>query len=182
MSYNPPPPYAAPPPVPGQEPLPPRPKTVTAAAGLLVAEAVLLLVGAIVGLLTRDTVQRAVDDYLEAHDLAANSNPGVNAVSSTIGIIFGLVYAAGLVALALGVLRRSNVARIIAWVICGLALCCVSAGPIAQVALYSDYLPGGYLTYTVVVGLLQFIGFIAIIVLLALPASNVFFRKPQTQF
>jgi hypothetical protein len=179
MSYNQPPPYAAPPPLPGQEPRPPRPTTVTAAAAALVGEAVLLLIGALVSVVTADTIQQATDDYLEAQNLTSGGNV---TASRVFGIAFGLVFAAAFIGLALGVLRGSNVARIITWVVCGLALCCVGVSTISSILLISDYLPGGYLAYTYIFTALELIGFIAAIVLLALPASNVYFRKPKQGF
>ncbi|GAA3394165.1 hypothetical protein [Cryptosporangium minutisporangium] len=179
MTNTPPPPYAAPPPVPGQEPRPPRPTTVTAAAGILVGLAVLSLISVIVSMLTRDTVQRATDEYLEANNTTSG---GSSTLQEVIGIVFGLLFAAAFVALALGVLRGSNVARIITWVVSGLALCCVGVGTAASLLVIAKYLPGGYLAYSYTLTAVELIGFIAVIVLLALPASNAYFRKPQAGF
>ena len=181
MSYDPPPPYAAPPPLPSSEPKGPRPVTVTAAAGLLVGEAVLLLIGVIVSFLTRDTVQEATDKYLDAQN-TGTSSAGSQTFSSVIGIVFSVAFAAAFIGLALGVLRGANVARIISWVVSGLALCCVGVGTAFSTLLVADYLPGGYLTYTYVFTFLELAGFIGIIVLLALPASNAYFRKPVAGF
>ncbi|WP_051571779.1 hypothetical protein [Cryptosporangium arvum] len=181
MSYDPPPPYAAPPPLPGQAPKGARPTTVTAAAGLLVGEAVLLLISVIFGLISRDTVQDAVDKYLDAQNVSSTGTGG-QTFGSVISTVVSLLFAAAFIALALGVLRGANVARIISWVVSGLALCCVSVGSIGTAVIYADYLPGGYLTVTYLLTFIELAGFIGIIVLLALPASNAYFRKPVAGF
>lgn len=184
MSYNPPPPYAAPPPVPGSQPQGPRPTTVTAAAGLLVGEAVLLLISGIYSFISRDAVQDATDKYLQDQGTAAPSGAeGIQTAASVFGIVLGLAFAAAFVALAFGVLRGANVARIITWVVAGLAMCCFGFGSIYQVVGGTgDFLPSGYRTVTTIISVLQLIGYIGIVVLLALPASNAFFRKPKVGY
>ncbi|MFG1927652.1 hypothetical protein [Cryptosporangium sp. NPDC048952] len=182
MSYDPPSPYAAPPPLPGQQPKGPRPTTVTAAAGLLVGEAVLLLISVVYGLINRDTVQDAVDKYLDAQNVSTTGTAGSGTFGSVISTVFSLLFAAAFIGLALGVLRGANVARIISWVVSGLALCCVSVGTAGTALLYTDYLPGSYLTITYLLTFIELVGFIGIIVLLALPASNAYFRKPVAGF
>lgn len=177
MSY--PPPYGAPPPpVPGQAPRPPRPTTVTAAAAALVGEAVLLLIGSVVSVLAADTLKKASDDYLAAHNAASSNSYGT---SEVFGIFFGLIFAAAFVGLALGILRGNNVVRIITWVVCGLVVCCVGFSTIGSIAVIGSYLPGGYLAYTYTVAFLELVGFIATIVLLALPASNRYFNPKSQQ-
>ncbi|TQS41002.1 hypothetical protein [Cryptosporangium phraense] len=182
MTYNPPPPGAAgpPPPLPGQAPRGPRPATVTMAAYVLVGEAVLLLLGAVVSLLAQDTIKEATDKYLDDQNLTSSSTNGT--ASQVFGIVFGLIFAAAFIGLALGVLRGANVARIIAWVVSGLALCCVGVSTAFSLAVISKYLPGGYLAYSYLVTFLELAGFVAIIVLLALPASNAYFRKPAAGY
>ncbi|MFI5959833.1 hypothetical protein [Cryptosporangium sp. NPDC051539] len=181
MTYNPPPPGASgQPPLPGQSPRASRPATVTMAAYVLVGEAVLLLIGAVVSLLAADTIKEATDKYLADNNLTStSSNQGL---SQVFGIVFGLIFAAAFIGLALGVLRGANVARIIAWVVSGLALCCVGVSTAFSLAVISSYLPGGYLAYSYLVTFLELAGFVAIIVLLALPASNAYFRKPAAGY
>jgi hypothetical protein len=180
MSYPPPPPYSAPPPpVPGQAPRPPRPQTVTLAGAILVGEAVLLLIGAVASVLFADTIKKASDDYIAAHGGASSSaNFGTN---EAFGIIFGVIFAAILVGLALGNLRGVNAIRIITWVVSGLIVCCVGFSTIGSAAVLGKYLPGGYLAYTYIVNLLELVGFIAVIVLLALRPSNAYFNPKSQQ-
>ena len=178
MSYPPPPPYGAPPPpLPGQAPRPPRPTTVTLAAAALFGEVALFVIGAIVSVLTSDTVRKATDDYADAHN--ASSGSGFTA-GEAFGIFVGLIYAVIMVGLALGILRGLNVVRIIAWVVCGLSICCVGISTISTSVILSKYLPGGYLAYLYVNIFLELVGFIAAIVLLALRPSNAYFN-PRSQ-
>lgn len=177
MSYPPSPPYGAtPPPLPGQAPRPPRPMTVTLAATALLGEVALFVIGAIVSVLSSDTVKKASDDYAAAHN-TSSANFGA---SQAFGIFIGVIYAVIMVGLALGILRGLNVVRIIAWVVCGLSICCVGLSSISSVVFLSDYLPGAYLAYLYLVSFLELVGFIAAIVLLALRPSNAFFN-PQSQ-
>jgi hypothetical protein len=177
MSY-PPPPYSAPPPVPGEVPRPPRPSTVTLAAAALVGEAVLLLVGAVASIAFSDSIKKAGDSYAAAHGGASSNSYGANTAFS---IFFGLIFAIALVGLALGNLRGVNVVRIITWVVCGLLICCLGFSTILSAVVLGKYLSGGYLAYAYIVGFLQLVGYIATVVLLALPASNVYFRRPTQQ-
>ncbi|WP_143175459.1 hypothetical protein [Cryptosporangium aurantiacum] len=132
----------------------------------------------IVSLITQDTIQQAADEFAEANNTTSSSGGSAQQVG---GIIFSLVFAAAFVALALGLLRAANVARIITWVLCGLGLCCT--GVISAFSLILvEYLPGGYVAYMYTVTAVTLIIYIAIIVLLALPASNAYFRRPKAGF
>lgn len=205
MSYQPPyPPPPQPQPQPMQ-PMPPRrrPASVTLAALLMFLIALLALIAAIASLASMNQVvdrfrERAADTDAAQSDI----NNLVNVIrGASIGTaVLMLLFAVLLLVLALGNLRGSNVSRVFTWIICGLGVLCgccglvsvfgqsnvtsFSSGDVNQEtaeqlgrALQDSY-PGWWLGLSGTLSGLQALGYIAIAVLLALPAANAFFRKP----
>ncbi|WP_213454775.1 hypothetical protein [Rhizomonospora bruguierae] len=178
-----------------------RPASVTAAAVLMLAMALLGVVGAVVMLVT---VGGIVDDFRAAAAGAARDQ--VNGLStflrtySVLAAVLGVLGAILLAALALGNLRAVPGARIGTWVLCGLGLavgCCgvfgvllsgavqlndaTAADPAVARALADAY-PGWWLWVNAVVSGGQALGYIAVAGLLALPAANGYFqRTPPAQ-
>lgn len=184
MTFEPPPPPpgfgGGPPPLPGGPVRPPRPVTVTAAVGLMATQVVLSFIGAVVPLLMKSEI---VDAYrrMPTPSGQAKVDPDTQFLMNTGGgacltvaaaIIFGV--------LAFFLLRGANVARIITWVLGGLSLCCTGFGVIGLAMMAAAKLPGAYIGTVVVTGGLSFVITIVVIVLLALPVSNAFF-KPKAQ-
>ena len=117
--------------------------------------------------------------------------------SYILGMLFTILLAVVLAGLAFGLLRGSNGARIATWVISGVAIlcdCCSSivflgagginitsngnsdmSSQLAQARL--DAFPAWFLATGGGISLLQLLGYIAVAVLLALPAANAFSRK-----
>ena len=178
-----------------------RPGTVTAASYLLYIAAAVQVISAFVALSTMSAQRRAVDNaYADFPDLKDTvSNLTVGAI--VVGAVVGLLLAAGFV--TLGVLngRGKNVARIITWVIGGLAVCCFGGGIALGATGASNFgggasttnapkpedvqkavnaeLPSWYTGVTTLLGLIGLIAVLGAIVLLLLPPSNAFFRKPD---
>jgi hypothetical protein len=173
-----------------------RPGTVAAAVYALYALAVL---GAVSVILQLSVVGPSVDaarDYLKDDPQKDTIVASIQIVSYVIAAI-GLLFAIGWVILAVFVNRGRNAARITAWVLLGLSLCC-GLGGLAGNALGSSMAgnnPGGvdqaelnrriadaqpdwYPAVGLVGGILSVLLVLAVIILLALPASNDFFRKP----
>jgi len=148
--------------------------------------AALALVGAVINLVARDAILDAtLKNAARGGDLPANAESAARTgatIGMVLGILFALVVVAGLLSLAVFNLRGNNVARIITWVVCGLYLFCGLLGLVGALSAfeyYPDWLKGWLLGSSVVSTLL----YIAIIVLLALPASNAFFKpRSQAQF
>lgn len=189
MSYDPPsagstPPAAAPPPpppVPGGQargPRGPRPSTVTAAVGLMAFLILLNLVAIVVALTNRDILEDAARAQLEAQDQAVSESAvdTQTTVSLVATVVIGLLLAVAFVVLALLLLRGSNVARIITWVVCGLFLCDAGLGTVFSALGAADSLPGWYVAYSYVTLALQVLAYVGVIVLLLLRPSNAFFR------
>jgi len=195
VSYTVPPGAAAPAPL-------PRPATVTWASYLLYGLAALQVIYALMQISTFGAQSRAIEqayaDFPELHDIAS--------VSAAIGLIVNLIIAVLFVAgfITLGVLdsKGKNAARIITWVLAGIGVCCFGVGAAGSAAnsllsgiggtsggqgpdpaelqrAISDALPGWFYPAATTVSVLSLLASIAVIVLLALPKSNEFFRKPQ---
>jgi hypothetical protein len=174
---------------------------VTIAAGLMMLMALLGLIGVIANLAM---MNRLVDRFRErATGTDASSSDidtvvgfirGISIGTAVIGIIFALVLAG----LALGNLRGSNGTRIATWVICGLGIlcgCCGLFGVLGQNnasftgagddrtaedigRALADASPGWWTALSGSLSVGQALGYIAVAVLLALPAANAFFRRP----
>lgn len=174
-----------------------RPAVVSAATALLYGAAVLLLIQAVIGSLQVGPTRRVVDDfYADRPDERAAATAGfVVAIIATI-VIYVLI-AVALVVLGLLVGRGKQPARIITWVLAGLGVLCLGCG-VAAGALSSSFgsfgsstdsqalstaisnaIPEWQNTVATVLAILSLIILVTVIVLLALPASNDFFRKEQ---
>lgn len=116
-------------------------------------------------------------------------------LSATFTVLFGL----GVAALAMSVLRGNRTSRIVTWVLVGLAaICsCCSIGNLVggstnitvngtgndraaeQLAnAWKDAIPGWYSGLSGGLSVLQTLGYIAVAILLALPAAHQFFARP----
>jgi hypothetical protein len=177
-----------------------RPAVVDLAGGLMMLMALFGLVGAITTLIVmNEFVDRfrglaaSTDATRSEIDNTATAIQVVSVIVAVVGIVFALV----LIGLALGDLRGSNASRIATWVLCGVGVlcgCCGLFGAIAQNnAAFSsgdnrtsedlgralaDASPGWWTALSGGLSVGQALGYIAVAALLALPAANVFFRRP----
>ena len=121
-----------------------------------------------------------------------------------LGLGIGLLFAAGVVALAIFNNRGKNPSRIVTWVAAGLTLCCTGLGLLATAAggaisgvetgdpnlptqaelqeRIEAALPGWYEPASLAIGILGMLAMLAAAILLALPAANEFFRKPPAMW
>ncbi|GIF24814.1 hypothetical protein BJ973_007075 [Actinoplanes tereljensis] len=172
----------------------------SAAAYLLYLVAVLEVINAILTFATLGAVTDAISDVYANTTLSDNADTIITAFYAG-GAIVNLLLGALFAVLGAFDSRGKNWARIVTWVFGGIALCCVGAGlgsssisgsletsgdtaggptpdEIQQrldAALPSWFTPVGT-TITVIV----LIALLAVIILLALPKSNEFFRKQPT--
>ncbi|TWJ24784.1 hypothetical protein [Micromonospora endolithica] len=174
-----------------------RPREVTISSYLLMFYAALALLGLIVALTTIGTVQ---DVYSDAY--AGSDMEGTEGVIAVVGIgagVVSLLFAIGLVVLALLNMRGKNGARITTWVVGGIALCCTGFGLLGSSLGNSmggqtsgdvpsqeeiqrrveDALPSWYGPVNTLLGVLSVLALLAALILLALPKANEFFRKQQ---
>jgi len=176
----------------------PRPTTVTVSSYLLRMTAAISLIGA--GL-TLSMVGRMTDVYRDL--FAGTQAEGTEAVVvglSVIGVIINILFATGLAILSIFNNRGRNGARITTWVLGGVSLCCGGLG-LASTAVTSamnldsldggpsasevdsrlnEVLPSWYEPVSTTLSVTSSLAILCAVILLALPASNAYFRKPVT--
>jgi hypothetical protein len=173
-----------------------RPTTVTVSSYLLYLTAAVSLITAV---LSFSEVGAIAEVYRDAY--AGTSGEGAEAVivaTSVIGAVVNIIFAAGLAVLAVFNNRGRQWARITTWVIGGISLCCSGLG-VAGTALtgsmnfdtgngpsarqveqrLAEALPSWYTPATVVLSVVALLAILGAIILLALPASNAYFRPAQ---
>jgi hypothetical protein len=175
-----------------------RPTTVNVAVILLYVAAALEIINAIASIASYSAFN---DAYKAAYaGTTLENQSGGAAVQVIATVIISLVLAAIFIVLAILDGRGNRVGRILTWVFGGLALCCTagafglsSFGKSAYDAQrennpslptydqlqdnISNALPSWYTPVTTIAGIGVLLAVILVIILLALPASNPFFRK-----
>lgn len=180
-----------------------RPTTVTVSTYLLWATAAISVIS---GILTLSQVGAMNDVYSEL--FAGSPTEGAEsslAVGSTVfGVVLNILFAAGLVILAIFNNRGRNGARITTWVLGGLMLCCSGFGLLGtafqgQLTQFESANTGGpttaeitealdrampswFNTVSTLLTVLSLLSILGAVILLALPASNRFFRRPAMGF
>lgn len=176
-----------------------RPVTVTVAAYLLYAVAVLQVVNAILAFSTYGTLRDAIQNAYAGTEFEGSE--GIVAAVAVGGGVINLLLGLGFVALGFYDSKGKNPARIVTWVVGGISLCCLGLG-LGSNALVGTMnadtsgagpssdeiqrqvnaaLPGWYNGLTTTVSVLGLLVILAVVILLALPASNEFFRKPAAE-
>lgn len=174
----PPPPMSGPPPV-GAAARPPRPWTVTAAVAAIFAVVALNLIGSVISVAYADRIADAVERETEASGGSAGPS---NTITTFVSVGFSVVLSIAFIVLAVLLLRGSNGARIATWAVGGFWLLCGFCGLASSFFLLALDLPGWLTAYSIASSAVSVLLFIAIIVLLLLPASNDFFKpKPADQ-
>jgi hypothetical protein len=175
----------------------PRPTVVTAATYLLYLVAALEVISAIMSFSIIGAVSDALKDVYAGTALSDSSETIIKA-SYTVGAVFALLLAAGFAVLGIFDGRGKNGARITTWVVGGIALCCFGAGLGGNAVSSSlggssdstggptsaevqtrvdDALPSWYTPSSMVISVVSLLALLAVIILLALPKANEFFRK-----
>lgn len=185
--------FPAEPPAP---PRPARPTTVSAAVLALYALAATQIISAILTIVALGPTVDATRDYVEGTPDGDAIVSGTQ-IFSYVGIAFGLIFAIAFAVLAVFVNRGSQPARIVAWVMFGLSLCCSGFGLLGTAASglgggssngidqeelarrIEDSVPGWIGPFNYLLLAIMIIASIAGIILLALPASHPYFRKTQ---
>jgi hypothetical protein len=174
-----------------------RPSSVTISSYLLFLVAAVFALGAIVSLSTLGTVSDVYRDAYAGTDLEGTE--GVVTAFGVGGAVLQLLFAAAFVALGLFNNRGRNASRIVTWVFGALGLCCAGLGvggsavgnmgatgstgdapSGAEVTeMMNEALPGWVEPVGMITNVIALIALLVAVVLLALPPSNEFFRKPQ---
>jgi len=175
-----------------------RPATVTLAAWLLYLTAAIWLASGIVAVMVTSDMTKVYERVLaDDPNLGTEGAQGFAVVVTIISVAIAVVLGAGLITLGALIVRGKRVARIITWVLAGLGVCCSGYGIISTVASSSigvggggvdaqemrrameELLPSWYLPVSVGTSAVEIVALLVVIVLLALPASNAFFRQAQ---
>ncbi|NUT17695.1 MAG: hypothetical protein HOV77_00760 [Hamadaea sp.] len=121
-------------------------------------------------------------------------------IQTIAGAVIGLLIALLLLALAYFLVKGSNAARITTWVLCGIGALCACCGGVGLIFLKNldrfstegnqqdqeqldlaramgDAVPGWQVGLGGTAAVLQLLGYLAVAILLAMPAANAFFRK-----
>jgi hypothetical protein len=178
-----------------QAPPVPRPTTVTVASMLMIALPIISVIGYVAGLAATSTLR---DNLRHAYEQAGLSTDVINnsttSLTGSFSGIISLIIAVAIGVLAVFNLRGANGARITTWVLLGIMLLLSVCGLVAlgasQAALrtltantsganldFSHIFPSWYLPLSYLLAGLNIIIYIAVITLLAMPASHPFFRR-----
>lgn len=176
-----------------------RPGVVTISSYLIFFYAALSVFDVIMGLTTLGTVQEIYREEFAGTD--AEGSEGVVVVTVAVMSLVSLLFAVGMVVLALLNNRGKRVARIVTWAVGGFALCCVGVGLVVSAAgnamsvddtsgemasqeeierRLAEALPSWY--EPMLTSALGAVALVAALILLALPPANEYFRKPQQQW
>lgn len=171
-----------------------RPSTVNLAVKLMYLLAALQIISVLIGVTSYSAYKEAYAATLQGTEFEGDEGAYAGFAIGTVvavGVIFAILY----LILAIFTGRGSNVARIITWVVSGIALCCLGFGLLTTLGSNSmggggngidaeelqrnieSSLPGWYMPVSIILSVIGLLTAIAIIVLLALPKSHPFFRK-----
>ncbi|HEX5543725.1 MAG TPA: hypothetical protein VFX60_19580 [Micromonospora sp.] len=177
-----------------------RPTTVTAAASLMILMA---LVGLIYAVVSLSSLNGIVDRFRAAAARTDARQADIEALivsvrsTTIIALLFGVMVALLLLLLAIGILQGSNAVRIATWVISGLGLICGSCSlgvvvlqrmvPLVRqgenpelaelIRALTEAYPSWWIPLSGALSAAQAFGYLVVAVLLAMPATNAFFRR-----
>jgi hypothetical protein len=175
-----------------------RPGTVNTAVMLLYAYGALTLVGAVLWLANLGAFKDAYTTAYKNSDVADQAGT-IATVTVAIGAAIPLLFGIAIVIFAIPTSKGRNWARIVTWVLGGIGICCGGSSLISS-AVGASFnmggssgtnmpsqqevqravdaaLPSWFTPSLAVVGILGLLALIGAVILLALPASNEFFRK-----
>jgi hypothetical protein len=173
-----------------------RPATVSTANLLLLLVAALYLVGFLINISVIGTMTEVYREEFAGTE--AEGSESVVAAFIIGASTINLLFAAGFIVLAMLNNRGKNPARIVTWVVGAIALCCNGLGLVGQglgtmgtggdidaeelERRLTEALPSWFDAANLVVMVLTLLGLLVALILLALPASNEFFRRPEPTF
>ncbi|GLY99279.1 hypothetical protein [Actinoplanes sp. NBRC 103695] len=180
-----------------------RPATVSVSTYLLWATAAIVLIQSVLTLTTVSQMSEVYSDLYQGTPMEGTES--IVVASSVGGVVIYVLVAAGLAILSIFNNRGRNGARITTWVLGGLMLCCggfgllgtAASGPLSQLessgntggpttqelqSALDNALPSWYQPLTTTLNIVWVLAILGVVILLALPASNAFFRRPARGF
>ncbi|HEX7745177.1 MAG TPA: hypothetical protein VF462_07945 [Micromonosporaceae bacterium] len=177
-----------------------RPSSVTISSYLLMLVAALQVIGLIVALSVIGATREAYKQAFAGTNMADQAET-IATASLIGGAVLGLLVAIALVVLAILNNRGKNASRIVTWVLGGLFVCCLGGALIVNAAgnafgvnnadganapdqaevqrVLNEHLPSWYRPVSTTISVIALLALLTALILLALPRSNEFFRKPQ---
>jgi hypothetical protein len=172
-----------------------RPVTVTVAVVLLYLAAATQIISIVLSLYSLGPILDVVEEEFAGQPDADTAGTAAT-IAVIIGIAISVIFAIGTAVLALFVGRGKNPARIVTWVLAGIGVLCYGcsiASTAASEAMMGsvgtqdaelqqrieDAVPGWVNAATAAMSIVLMLALLAVIILLALPASNDFFRKQE---
>jgi hypothetical protein len=173
-----------------------RPGAVTAAGALLYATAAIIIVQI---LLTLSVMSKELTAIREAYQNVANGDTLITITRASLigGLIVDVAVAVAFAIFAYFNMQGRNGIRIATWVVGGLAVLCFGCGSVSgglssrftsssnqspELKAAADHLrnaiPHWYTSAAAGLDVVLFIAMVLVIILLAVPASNAYFRKP----
>jgi hypothetical protein len=167
----------------------------------MILVAVLGVISTITAFSVMSGIRDALLESIKGEDpQAVDAASTVLTIGLAIGAGFSILIAAAYGLLSFFLLRGANAARITTWVLAGVFLFCGTCGLLGQTVnsfvpqaqgdpqsgeiarAMEDAIPSWYTVSEIAISVVELLALVAIIVLLALPASNKFFAKPVPQF
>lgn len=202
MSYTPPPSGYLVPAAPGSSP---RPATVSVSALLLYVISAVLLISAAISVYTFASMPEGlIEDIYRDAGMDANlaeTSATAAMIGSYIGAALYVVLAVFFVVLGLFVNKGKQWARITTWVLTGIGLCCIGIGLAFQgvgssfgssgtggidqaevTERMAEVMPAWSTAANTVLSVVLLLSMLAVIIMLALPPSNAYFRKPAPEW
>jgi hypothetical protein len=202
MSYTPPPSGYLVPAAPGSSP---RPATVSVSALLLYVISAVLLISAAISVYTFASMPEGlIEDIYRDAGMDANlaeTSATAAMIGSYIGAALYVVLAVFFVVLGLFVNKGKQWARITTWVLAGIGLCCIGIGLAFQgvgssfgssgtggidqaevTERMAEVMPAWSTAVNTVLSVVLLLSMLAVIIMLALPPSNAYFRKPAPEW
>ena len=180
-----------------------RPTSVTVAVGLMIAVLVAEVIDLVIAKLPNPERDAAVRAFIADHSELRGVAPGEDPATEFFGVAVPVAVIVGFGVLALFVSRGNRSARIITWVLGGLGVLCMACVQFAsavaptvmtsaagsgdeQLQTFSDYYkvvadhtPGWQVALSTALGILSLVALILVIILLAVPSANEYFRREQ---
>jgi hypothetical protein len=170
---------------------------------LLYLVGVLQLLSIPIALLTLGPTRKAVRDAIASDpnaQSAASAIETITTVAVIVGVVIAILFAVAWIVLGMLNARGKNPARIITWVLGGIFLCCTgfglvgnafssmftpgSANGVDQAEIQRQInaaLPGWYRPVSITLSVVEILAVLVALILLALPASHPYFRRPAPQ-
>lgn len=178
-----------------------RPGSVTISSYLLYLVAALQVIGFLINLPVIGPTNEVYKEAYAGTELADAAGTFGTIGFILTGVIF-LIIAIGLVILAVFNSKGKNASRIVTWVLGGIFLCCAGLSVVVGLAggamgapgastdpslpdpeevqrMLDERLPGWYVPLSTALSVISLLALLVALILLALPASNDFFRRPQ---